>query len=93
MWRFVAACRSLSGASSDRFERAGEGSIPFLGTKRAYFASLRAASSNLRIVREQIIVDGNFLATRNTFPATAPASSPIRPPAPSSPPASTSRGK
>jgi predicted ester cyclase len=33
----------------------------------AYFASLRAAFTNLRIVREQIIVDGNFLAARNTF--------------------------
>jgi len=33
----------------------------------AYFASLRAAFSNLRIVREQIIVDGNFLAARTTF--------------------------
>src|SRR5580700_8725033 len=33
----------------------------------AYFASLRAAFSNLRIVREQIIVDGNFLAARSTF--------------------------
>ena len=34
---------------------------------RAYFASLRAAFSNLHVVREQIIVDGNFLAARNTF--------------------------
>ena len=34
---------------------------------RAYFASLRAAFSNLRIVREQIIVDGNFLAARTAF--------------------------
>jgi predicted ester cyclase len=34
---------------------------------RAYFASLRAAFGNLRIVREQIIVDGNFLAARTTF--------------------------
>jgi len=34
---------------------------------RAYFASLRAAFSDLRIVREQIIVDGNFLAARSTF--------------------------
>jgi predicted ester cyclase len=34
---------------------------------RAYFASLRAAFSQLRIVREQIIVDGNFLAARTTF--------------------------
>ena len=33
----------------------------------AYFASLRAAFTDLRIVREQIIVDGNFLAARNTF--------------------------
>ncbi len=34
---------------------------------RAYFASLRAAFSCLRIVREQIIADGNFLAARTTF--------------------------
>jgi predicted ester cyclase len=34
---------------------------------RAYFASLRAAFSDLRIVREQIVVDGNFLAARTTF--------------------------
>ena len=34
---------------------------------RVYFASLRAAFSDLRIVREQIIVDGNFLAARTTF--------------------------
>ena len=34
---------------------------------RAYFASLRAAFSDLRIVRQQIIVDGNFLAARTTF--------------------------
>jgi predicted ester cyclase len=34
---------------------------------RAYFASLRAAFSDLRVVREQIIVDGNFLAARSTF--------------------------
>jgi predicted ester cyclase len=33
----------------------------------AYFASLRVAFSNLRIVREQIIVDANFLAARTTF--------------------------
>ena len=29
---------------------------------RAYFASLRSAFSGLRIVREQVIADGNFLA-------------------------------
>ncbi len=34
---------------------------------RAHFASRRAAFSNLRIVREQIIVDGNWLAARNTL--------------------------
>ena len=34
---------------------------------RAYFASVRAAFGNLRLVREQIIVDGNFLAARTTF--------------------------
>jgi predicted ester cyclase len=34
---------------------------------RAYFASLRAAFSDLRVVREQIIADGRFLAARNTF--------------------------
>jgi predicted ester cyclase len=33
----------------------------------AYFASLRGAFSNLRIVREQVIVDGNFLAARSAF--------------------------
>ncbi len=34
---------------------------------RAYFASLRLAFRELRLVREQIIVDGNFLAARTTF--------------------------
>jgi predicted ester cyclase len=34
---------------------------------RAYFASLRAAFSDLRIVREQVIVDGNYLAARTRF--------------------------
>ena len=33
----------------------------------AYFASLRVAFGDLRLVREQIIVDGNFLAARTTF--------------------------
>src|SRR5260370_38418200 len=32
---------------------------------RAYFASLRDAFSDLRIVREHMIVDGNFLAARS----------------------------
>lgn len=34
---------------------------------RAYFASLRAAFAGLRLVREQIIVDGHFLAARTVF--------------------------
>lgn len=34
---------------------------------RAYFASLRAAFSDLRIVRERIIADGIELAARTTF--------------------------
>ena len=34
---------------------------------RAYFASLRAAFGGLRLFREQIIVDGNYLAARTTF--------------------------
>ena len=34
---------------------------------RAYFASLRSAFSGLRIIREQIIADGNFLAARTRF--------------------------
>jgi predicted ester cyclase len=33
----------------------------------AYFASLRAAFQDLRLVREQIIVDGSLLAARTTF--------------------------
>jgi predicted ester cyclase len=33
----------------------------------AYFASLRAALGSLRLLREQIIVDGNYLAARTTF--------------------------
>jgi predicted SnoaL-like aldol condensation-catalyzing enzyme len=33
----------------------------------AYFASLRAAFRRLRLVREQIIADGNFLAARTMF--------------------------
>jgi predicted ester cyclase len=34
---------------------------------REYFASLRAAFSNLSLVREEIIVEGNHLAARTTF--------------------------
>ena len=34
---------------------------------RGYFASLRAAFSDLRVVREQIIADGTYLAVRSAF--------------------------
>jgi predicted ester cyclase len=49
---------------------------------RAYFASLRAAFTGLRLVREQIIVDGSFLAARTMFSGDFTASftySPIGP--------------
>jgi hypothetical protein len=39
MWRFLAACWSSDAASSDRFERVWEGSIPFLGTKIPLFSA------------------------------------------------------
>jgi predicted ester cyclase len=34
---------------------------------RAYFASLRAAFTDLRLVREQIIVEGPYVAARTSF--------------------------
>ena len=43
-----------------------DGDLDFDGLA-AYFASLRAAFSNMRLVREQIIADGRFLAARSTF--------------------------
>ena len=36
-------------------------------SSRAYFAPLRSAFSGLRVAREQIIANGNFLAARTTF--------------------------
>ena len=60
---------------------------------RAYFASLRAAFRNLRIVREQIIVEGNFLAARTTFSGDFTGSLPTRPSVRSSPLGNTSSGK
>ena len=45
----------------------GPGSTLSFEELSAYFASLRAGFSNLRLVREQIIVDGNFLAARTLF--------------------------
>ena len=60
---------------------------------RAYFASLRSAFSGLRIVREQIIADCNFLAALPGSRAISPTCSRIRPSAQSNPPACTSNGK
>src|ERR1700752_716759 len=45
----------------------GPGSELSFTQLNAYYASLRAGFSNLHLVREQIIVDGNFLAARTTF--------------------------
>ena len=45
----------------------GPGSELSFEQLNAYFASLRAGFSNLRLVREQIVVDGDFLAARTTF--------------------------
>src|SRR6476659_7465850 len=45
----------------------GPGSDLSFDELSAYFASSRAAFRGLRLVREQIIVDGNFLAARTTF--------------------------
>jgi predicted ester cyclase len=42
------------------------GDLDFEGL-RTYFASLRAAFTDFRIVREQIVADGVHLAARNTF--------------------------
>jgi predicted ester cyclase len=45
----------------------GPGADLGFGQLCAYFESLRAAFTGLRLVREQIIVDGRFLAARTTF--------------------------
>ena len=45
----------------------GRGATLGFDQLRAHFASLRDAFGDLRIVREQIIVDGNFLAARTRF--------------------------
>ena len=57
----------LRGYYADDYVLHGPGGDLSFEELRAYFASLRAAFSNLRVVREQIIVDDNFLAARNTF--------------------------
>jgi hypothetical protein len=59
----------------------------------AYFASLRVGFSNLRIVREQIIVDGNFLAARTAFSGDFTSVFTYSPIDPWNPPVSTSSGK
>jgi|SRR5580700_1863667 predicted ester cyclase len=58
---------ALRGYFTDDYVFHGPGGALGFDELRGYFASLRAAFSDLRIVREQIIVDGNFLAARSTF--------------------------
>ena len=60
---------------------------------RAYFASLRAAFGGLRLVREQIISDGNYLAARTTFSGDFTGLFTYSPIGPVGPQASTSSGK
>jgi predicted ester cyclase len=52
---------------SDGYVFHGPGADLGFDELRAYFASLRAAFGDLRLVREQMIVDDNFLAARTTF--------------------------
>jgi hypothetical protein len=60
---------------------------------RAYFASLRSAFSGLRIVREQIIAEGDFLAPGPSSRAISLACSRIRLSARSNQLANTSNGR
>ena len=57
----------LRGYFADDYVFHGPGGDLGFDELSAYFASLRAAFSDLRLVREQIIADGNFLAARTTF--------------------------
>jgi predicted ester cyclase len=58
---------SLRGYFAENYVFHGPGGDQSFDNLRAYFASLRDAFSDLRVVREQIIVDGNFLAARTAF--------------------------
>jgi predicted ester cyclase len=71
----------------------GPGADLGFGELRAYFASLRAAFSGLRIDREQITADGNFLAARTLFSADFAGVFTYSPIAQSNPLGSTSNGK
>ena len=59
----------------------------------AYFGSLRAAFTGLRLVREQIIVEAGSWPRAPRSPVTSPGSLPTRPSVQSSPPVSTSSGR
>jgi predicted ester cyclase len=52
--------------TQDYLFHAPGGDLSFDGLA-AYFASLRAAFSNMRLAREQVIADGRYLAARTTF--------------------------
>ena len=58
---------ALSAYFSDDYVFHGPGGDLSFDQLRAYFASLRAAFRGLQLVREQIIVDGSFLAARTKF--------------------------
>ena len=64
-----------------------------LSFDRASFASLRAACRDLRIVRQQIIVDGDCSRRAPRSPVTSPGSSLTCPSVPSSRLGNTSSGK
>jgi predicted ester cyclase len=58
---------ALRGYFTDGYVFHGPGADLSFDQLSAYFGSLRAAFTGLRLVREQIIADGRFLAARTTF--------------------------
>jgi predicted ester cyclase len=58
---------ALRGYFTENYVLHGPGGDRSFDDLRAYFASLRDAFSDLRVVREQIIGDGDYLAARTTF--------------------------
>ncbi len=78
-------------AEDDVFHRPG--GVMTFDELRTYFASLRAAFRDLRIVREQIVVDGSFLPARTTFSGDFTGVFTYSPIGPSSPLGNTTSGK
>src|SRR5580692_11356484 len=58
---------ALRGYFAEHYVLHGPGGDRSFDDLRAYFASLRDAFIDLRVVREQIIGDGDYLAARTTF--------------------------